>query len=72
MKHPWFRPLGWIYKPTTWQGWLVTALAASWCIHIFIAVDRVAHSASDALYGSFPFVVPAFLLWLWIASKKSA
>jgi len=71
MKHHWFRPLGWIYAPTRWQGWLVTALAALWCIHIFIAVDRVARSGSDALYGSFPFVVPAFLLWLWVASKTS-
>ncbi len=71
MKYTWFRPMGWLYKPIAWQGGVITALAALFCLHIFMAVDRHAHSGSDTLYGVFPYVVPAFLLWLWIASKTS-
>ena len=54
-----------------WQGWLVTLLFIAFCINVFVAVDRNSHSSSDTLYGIFPFWVPAFLLWLWIAGKKS-
>lgn len=71
MKHPWFRPWGWIYAPVAWPGWLVTVLAAFFCLQVFQAVDLRAHSVSDTLYGVFPFVVPTFLLWAWIASRKS-
>lgn len=69
MKHPWFRAWGWIYRPVAAQGWIVTALAALFCVHIFLAVDRQSHSNTDTLYGIFPFIVPTFLVWLWVASK---
>ena len=72
IKHPWFRPLGWIYAPTSWQGWLVTIPAALFAANVLTFVFTRAHSFSDALYAAFPFVVPTFLLWNWIASKKSA
>jgi len=58
MRKPWFRPWGWIYRPTSWQGVLLTALTLAFC-------------ASDTLYGVFPFVVPALLVLIWIASKSS-
>jgi len=72
MKQPWFRPSGWLYRPTTWQGWLVTVPLALFCLHIIVFVLRRAHSVSDGLYASFPYLVPAFLLWAWIAAKKSS
>lgn len=47
------------------------ALTLAFCIKVFLAVDRHSHSASDTLYGIFPFVVPALLVLIWIASKSS-
>jgi hypothetical protein len=71
MKSKWFKPWGWIYRPVSWQGWLVCLLAFAFCVQVFIAVDRQSHSASDTLYGIFPFVVPAMILVYWVASKTS-
>jgi hypothetical protein len=44
-------------------------LAAVFCVQVFIAVDRHSHSASDTLYGIFPFVVPCLILLNWVAGK---
>jgi len=71
MNTPWFRTFGWIYRPVAWQGWALMALMLGFCAQAFLAVDRHSHSASDTLFGVFPYVVPAFLLLNWIASKKS-
>jgi hypothetical protein len=67
----WFRPWGVVFLPTTFAGWLVTLLPAAFCVQVFLAVDRRSHSVSDTLYGIFPFWVPTFLLWVWVASKTS-
>jgi hypothetical protein len=72
MNVPWFRSVGWLYRPVTWQGWSLTALAFLFCVQAFVAIDRHSHSASDTLFGVFPYVVPAFLLLNWVASKKAA
>ena len=56
MSRPWFRPWGWVHRPVSWQG----------------VVDRHSHSASDTLYGIFPYVVPCLMLLNWVASKTSA
>jgi hypothetical protein len=72
MRHRWFAPWGWLHRPVSWQGWLVTVAAAVFCIHIFLAVDRRSHSVSDTLYGIFPFVVPCLMLVDWVAGKTSA
>ena len=69
MKKPWFRTWGWIYRPVAVQGWMVVALAAIFCVNVFVVVDRRSHSVSDTLYGIFPFVVPAFGIVGWIASR---
>jgi len=50
----------------------VTVPLALFCLHIIVFVLRRAHSVSDGLYASFPYLVPAFLLWAWIAAKKSS
>lgn len=71
MKSQWFKSWGWIYRPVSWQGWLVCLLAFAFCAQVFIAVDRQSHSASDTLYGIFPYVVPALMLVYWVASKTS-
>ena len=72
MNSAWFRPYHWVYRPVSWQGFAIVGLALLFCAQAIIAVDRHSHSASDTLFGIFPYVVPAFLLVNWLASKKSA
>jgi len=67
----WFTPLGPVFRPVSTAGWIVTLLALTFCAHIFLFVDERSHSVSDTLYGIFPYWVPTFLLWLWIASRTS-
>lgn len=71
MKKNWFKNWGWIYRPTSWQGWVYTLLFIGFCVKVFLVIDSQSHSVSDTLYGIFPFVVPAFLLWLWLAERSS-
>jgi hypothetical protein len=67
----WFKPWGWIYRPSTWQAWILTVMTGFFCVQVFLAVDRHSHSASDTLYGIFPYVVSAFGILGWIASRTS-
>ncbi|MFZ0687692.1 MAG: hypothetical protein WAM89_19270 [Terriglobales bacterium] len=68
----WFKPFGLIFLPISIPGWIVSALAAAFCLHIFLFVDARSHSVSDMLYGVFPYWVPTFLLWIWIATQTSS
>ena len=54
MQNVWFKHMGWIYRPISWQGFLVSALAVAFCVQVFVAIDRHSHSASDTLYGVLP------------------
>ncbi len=67
----WFAPWGWVYRPVSVEGVLVVLIAVAFCVQVFLAVDRHSHSASDTLYGMFPFVVPALLVLNWLAEKTS-
>ncbi len=67
----WFKAWGWVYRPITWQGIVACLLMLVFCVQVFIAVDRNSHSASDTLYGIFPYVVPCLILLNWLASKTS-
>jgi hypothetical protein len=71
MSTPWFKRLGWIYRPISWQGWILSALALAFCFNAFRAIDRHSHSASDTLYGVFPYFVCTAVLLNWIASKTT-
>lgn len=71
MKRAWFKPWGWIYRPISWQGILIVLLVFVFCVQVFLAVDRNSHSVSDTLYGIFPYIVPAWMLLYWVASKTS-
>src|SRR5436309_9599460 len=67
----WFVSWGWVYRPVTWQAFGCVLLAAGFCVQVFLAVDRHSHSASDTLYGVFPYIVPCLMLLNWVASKTS-
>ena len=71
MKKPWFKELGWLYYPISWQGIVLVLLVVAFCVQVFLAVDSRSHSVSDTLYGIFPYIVPSFLVLMWIASKTS-
>jgi hypothetical protein len=71
MKTNWFKRFGWFYFPVSVPGALVVLLALLFCLTVFQAVDRHSHSASDTLYGVFPFFVCTFLLLDWIGGRTS-
>src|ERR1039457_6150017 len=72
MKTQWFKRYGWFHVPVSVPGIVVCLLAALFCITGFAAVDRHSHSASDTLYGVFPFFVCTFLQQEAIGESKSA
>jgi len=71
MQRRWFVPWGWVYRPVSAPGAILVLLAAVFCVQVFLAVDRHSHSASDTLYGIFPYVVPCLMLLNWVASRTS-
>ena len=71
MRAYWFKAWGWIYRPISWQGALVTLLALAFSLQVFLVVDRQSHSVSDTLYGIFPYLVPCWILAYWVAGKTS-
>ena len=71
MKTHWFKRIGWLYLPASVPGAVVCLCAALFCLTVFMAVDRHSHSASDTLYGAFPFFVCTFLLVDWVGGRTS-
>jgi hypothetical protein len=71
MKQRWFKRFGWVHLPMSIPGAMVFLVAVSFCVNVFLAIDRHSHSASDTLYGVFPFFVCTFLLVDWIAGRTS-
>jgi len=71
METKWFKRWGWFYIPRSIPGVVISLFAMVFCVTVFMAVDRHSHSASDTLYGIFPFFVCTFLLFDWIAERTS-
>ncbi len=71
MEKEWFKRWGWLYVPRSWPGAVITLLGLAFCFQVFIAIDRHSHSASDTLYGVFPYYACCFLLLNWLASQTS-
>jgi len=71
MKTKWFKQMGWFYLPVSLPGGAAALVAVLICLQAFVAVDRHSHSASDTLYGVFPFFVCTFLLLDWLARRTS-
>ena len=67
----WFSRYGWFYWPTSVAGGVLYVIAALFCVTVFRAVDRNSHSASDTLYGVFPYFACTFLLLDWVARRTS-
>lgn len=71
MKAPWFKRVGWFHLPVSVPGSVVTVLWLAFIVQVFLAVDHKSHSATDTLYGVFPFWTCAFLLLDWLAGRTS-
>jgi len=71
MKTKWFKQFGWFYVPASVPGAAAYLLAGLFCLTVFQAIDRHSHSASDTLYGIFPFFVCTFLLLDWLGRRTS-
>jgi hypothetical protein len=71
MKNAWFKRWGWFYVPVSVPGVVIVLLVLVFCGQVFWSIDRHSHSASDTLYGVFPFFAGAFLLLDWVASRTS-
>ncbi len=71
MMNSWFKRFGWFYRPSSWQGTTLALLALGFCVQVFVAIDRHSHSASDTLYGVFPYFACCFLLFNWVAANTS-
>lgn len=67
----WFHKWGWLHRPISLIGWLLTALTAAAILWVFLAVDRGSHSASDTLIGLFPYATLFIILWNWVAGNTS-
>lgn len=71
MKNKWFKKWGWIYKPTSGFGWILSLICLFSIVWIFIIVDKHSHSVSDTLIGVFPWAWIGIATLNWIASKTS-
>lgn len=66
----WFRPFGPLFRPASIAGWLISLAALAFCVQVFIAIDRHSHSATDTLYGIYPFWVSTVLALAFIADRS--
>jgi len=64
-----FASSGLVRTATSVLFWLITIAAILFMAHVFLAVDGRSHSASDTLYGVFPYWGVTFLLWDWIGRR---
>jgi len=72
MKRTWFKTVGWLYRPASWQGWVLILCGLYFMGNVFAVVDGRSHSASDTLYGIFPYWASTLLLLDWIARRTSS
>ncbi len=66
-----FKPFGWIYKPVSIPGLLITVFLIAAFVHDFIFIDTKAHSVSDTYYNFIPYGFIYIVTYLWIGSKAS-
>jgi hypothetical protein len=70
MKIKLFTRVGWFCVPSSLLGWFICAMAIVFCVTVFVAIDRHSHSASDTLYGVFPYFVCTFLMLDWLGRRS--
>lgn len=71
MKNTHFVRAGWFYLHASVFAAVLCLLALAFCVNVFLAADRHSHSASDTLYGVYPYFLTTFLLLDWVAHRLS-
>lgn len=71
MKHPWFKKWGFIYRPISWTGALITFILILFLIKVFTVVDQGSGSTKNTFYSLFPYYLPTFLFYVWLGDKTS-
>ena len=71
----WFKPwrLGkWIavYRPTSWQGWVVMVVLLAMAVFIFHRIDANSHSVSDTLFTFAPWAIALMCLFDMACFRK--
>ena len=72
MRAYWFVRRGWLHRPASVAGWLITAAATACMIQVFLAIDRHSHSVCDLPYAVYPHWGVTLLGGDWIARRASA
>ena len=67
----WHVRWGWIHRPVSPAGYIVALLTLAFCVHLFLAFDRRAHSVSDLFYALYPYWGCTFLGWAWVAERTA-
>ena len=71
MTQVWFVPFGWLHRPVTLVGGLITLAAFAYLLQVFLAVNAHVHSVTDLLYAIYPHWGVTLLGWDWIARRAS-
>ena len=71
MTSAWFKRMGWLHRPCSVAGWLVTAAAVAYVVQVFLAIDARSHSVTDTLYAVYPHWGVTFLGWEWVAARTA-
>ncbi|GGY32127.1 hypothetical protein GCM10008098_26920 [Rhodanobacter panaciterrae] len=69
MAQVWFVPFGWVHRPVTLAGWLITLAAVAYMLQLFLAMAAHAHSITDMLYAIYLHWGVTFLGWEWVARR---
>jgi hypothetical protein len=67
---PWFKPWGWIHRPSNVAGWLLTLLTLGLIAGVFAAVDQNSRFASDTLMRVFPWAWSFLATLNWVAAHS--
>lgn len=71
MEVNWFRRFGWFHVPVSIYGAVILFIAVLFCFNVFLAEDKISHSASDTLYAIYPYFTATFLLYEWIGERTT-
>lgn len=71
MKPIWFRRIGWVYRPASVIGWVLTAVTLALPAYAFRVIDDRLHSARHTSLFLFPYAA-ALLLLLWRTASRTS
>ena len=71
MGREWFKPWGWVYRPSSWQAVALSVVVVGLGVQLVAVSCSRSQSAGDLLLCAFPAVMACLVLLNWVASKTS-